>query len=215
MFEHIFFDLDGTLTKSEFGIVDSVEYALEKFGIKENDRESLKRFIGPPLYNSFRTYYGFDDEQAEEAVRLYREFYISEGLYRTPLYDGIKECLEALCRDRCLYVVTAKPQETAGIIVDNLKIRPYLKAVVGPDPVKKDYDKSGLIHRALTEHNIEDKSRVVMVGDREYDILGAKECEVSSVGVLYGYGTEEELTNAGADMLAGSVEELKELLMKN
>jgi phosphoglycolate phosphatase len=215
MFEHIFFDLDGTLTKSEFGIVDSVEYALEKFGIKENDRESLKRFIGPPLYNSFRTYYGFDDEQAEEAVRLYREFYISEGLYRTPLYDGIKECLEALCRDRCLYVVTAKPQETAGIIVDNLKIRPYLKAVVGPDPVKKDYDKSGLIRRALTEHNIEDKSRVVMVGDREYDILGAKECEVSSVGVLYGYGTEEELTKAGADMLAGSVEELKELLMNH
>ncbi len=212
MFEHIFFDLDGTLTKSEFGIVDSVEYALEKFGIKERDRESLKRFIGPPLYNSFQSYYGFDDEQAEEAVRLYREFYISEGLYRTPLYDGIKECLEALCRDHCLYVVTAKPEETAKIIVGNLKISPYLKAVVGPDPVKKDYDKSGLIRRALTEHNIEDKNSVVMVGDREYDILGAKECAISSVGVLYGYGTREELTKAGADMLAESVAELTELL---
>ena len=212
MFEHIFFDLDGTLTKSEFGIVDSVEYALEKFGIKERDRESLKRFIGPPLYNSFQSYYGFDDEQAEEAVRLYREFYISEGLYRTPLYDGIKESLEALCRDHCLYVVTAKPEETAKIIVGNLKISPYLKAVVGPDPVKKDYDKSGLIRRALTEHNIEDKNSVVMVGDREYDILGAKECAISSVGVLYGYGTREELTKAGADMLAESVAELTELL---
>lgn len=212
MFEHIFFDLDGTLTKSEFGIVDSVEYALEKFGIRENDRESLKRFIGPPLYNSFRDYYGFDDEQAEKAVSLYREFYVSEGLYRTPLYDGIRECLEALCRDHSLYIVTAKPEQTANIIVDNLKIRTYLTAVVGPDPVKKDYDKSGLIRRALTEHNIEDKSSVVMVGDREYDILGAKECGISSVGVLYGYGTREELTRAGADMLAGSVDELKELL---
>ncbi|MBQ1527853.1 MAG: HAD hydrolase-like protein, partial [Lachnospiraceae bacterium] len=94
----------------------------------------------------------------------------------------------------------------------NLKIRTYLTAVVGPDPVKKDYDKSGLIRRALTEHNIEDKSSVVMVGDREYDILGAKECGISSVGVLYGYGTRQELERAGADMLAGSVDELKELL---
>ena len=214
MLEHIFFDLDGTLTKSEFGIVDSVEYALEKLGIKETDRESLKRFIGPPLYNSFRTFYGFDGEKAEEAVRLYREFYISEGLYRTPLYDGMKECLEALCKDHRLYVVTAKPEQTANIIVDNLKIRAYLTDVTGPDPVKKDYDKSGLILRALTEHGIEDKSSAVMVGDREYDILGARECGISSVGVLYGYGTKDELLKAGADMLAESVGELRELLLE-
>ena len=213
MFRHILFDLDGTLTKSELGIIESVEYALGQFGIQEPDREKLKRFIGPPLFYSFQEYYGFDDKKAEEAIDKYREFYLTEGLYLTPLYEGIRECLEVLAQEHRLYIVTAKPEKAANMIVDNLKIRAYLTAVVGPDPSIKKSDKSWLIERALKEQNITDKSGVVMVGDREYDIKGAKDVGIASIGVLYGYGFREELEGAGADHIVETVDDLQKLLL--
>ena len=217
-YENVFFDLDGTLVQSEFGIIDSVIYALKKFGIEEEDRESLKKFIGPALFESFRNYYHFSAEDADRAVVYYREAYESEGIYRAPLYDGVEDMLKNL-RDagKNLYVVTAKPQEMAEKVIRHAGIEGYFRGVAGPDRSDRRTDKASLIRRAMemaAAETGEDRQlqgiadRTVMVGDRHYDIEGAVLAGVDSVGVLYGYGDRQELCRAGAAYMAKSPEEV-------
>ncbi len=204
-----FFDLDGTITDSSLGITNSVMYALKRFGIEEGDRRKLYKFIGPPLTGSFREYYGFSEEKAAEAVRYYREYYQDRGIYENRVYDGFEEMLKALkAAGKNLVVATSKPEPYAREIIDYFKLSGYFDYVAGMELDGGRGTKAEVIRYALSACGIEDKSGVLMVGDREHDVFGAKDAGVDCLGVLYGFGSREELERAGADYIAETVEEI-------
>ncbi len=216
MKKYVFFDLDGTLIQSEYGIFESARYALRKLNIEEPDDSTLRRMIGPPLYVSFRDLFGMDDNMAFEAVRLYREYYEETGLYKSPMYDGVMETLSELKKSGAsLAVVTGKPEDISIRILKYLKIFDMFATVTGPDKKSTDPKKVDLILRAINALHIEksDYESVIMVGDRHFDIEGAKEAGIASIGVLYGYGSREELLAAGADRIVNNVKELAEAVL--
>ncbi len=205
MFKYAFFDLDGTLTQSASGILASYRYALDKFGIKLTSKEEELRLIGPPLYNSFTDYYGFDEDKTMEAIKYYREYYTAGGMYDAPPYDGITDMLSELqFRGVRLVVVTSKPQIYADDVVEHVGLNKYFNRVVGPHGESRVTNKAFLIRRAVLEENIDNIDEVVMVGDRKYDIMAANEVGISSIGVTYGYGSYDELSKAQATYIADS-----------
>lgn len=212
---YIFFDLDGTLTDSKEGIVNSICYALERYNIKVEERSILYSFLGPPLKDSFMKYFGFEPEKANEAVAVYREYFSVKGLFENKVYDGIKELLEEL-RDggRKLAVATSKPELFTNRILEHFNLREYFDFVAGATMDENRTKKGDIIKYALESMNIHDKSQVIMVGDRHHDIDGAYENSLESVGVLYGYGSLQELENAKATYIVETVSQLKELLAK-
>ncbi len=212
-YSHIFFDLDGTLTQSEYGVVDSVIYALRRMGIEADSRESLKRFIGPPLFESFREFYHMSQEEADRAVAYYREIYEAEGIYQSPLYEGVEEMLAALQKaGKHLFVVTSKPEQMAEKVLASLNIRKYFDGIAAPGAGDRHSDKAVLIENALKAGGSPDRAEAIMVGDRHFDIQGAVTAGIDSAGVLYGYGSREELEKAGADFLADQPMGIVELL---
>ena len=209
MYIHILFDLDGTLTNPELGITNCVMYALEKFGIKENDRKKLHPFIGPPLTYSFQNFYGLSEEESKQAVAFYRERFSVEGLYENEVYEGVHKMLQNLKEQgKKLIIATSKPEEYTIKILKYFELYKYFDFVAGATMDGSRGEKSDIITYALEISSIEDKSQAVMIGDRKYDILGAKENGLDSIGVLYGFGDYEELTNAGATYIAESVEDI-------
>lgn len=201
MFKYLLFDLDGTLTDPGLGITNSIMYALQKFGIKVEDRTSLYKFIGPPLRDSFEAFYGFSREDSELAVQYYRENYKEKGLYENEVYDGIEELLIQLKeRDKSLLVATSKPEPFAIRILQHFNLYNYFDFVAGATMDEARNKKADVIQYAMESFNIE-KSSAIMIGDREHDIIGAKENNLDSIGVLYGYGSHDELKNAGAMFL--------------
>jgi haloacid dehalogenase superfamily, subfamily IA, variant 1 with third motif having Dx(3-4)D or Dx(3-4)E len=215
MAKYILFDLDGTLTDPKGGITKSVQYALRKFEITVDDPDSLTNFIGPPLKNSFKGFYGFDDEDAESAVTEYRKYFSEKGIYENAIFDGIDEMLKAL-RDagKTIILATSKPRVYAGQILKHFNIYDYFTFVSGSELDGSRTEKYEVIKYALEQNNITDLSSVVMVGDREHDILGAKKMGVASIGVLFGYGDYAELSDAGADVIVSDVAELKSVLQE-
>lgn len=208
-YDNVIFDLDGTLTLSHEGITASVRYALERMGraVPEND---LKKFIGPPLVTSFKRYCGMDDSAAWEAVRFYRERYTTIGKFENRVITGIPRLLRRLRREGArLAVATGKPRETSLEILEHFGIASLFDCVHGPDGAAMDDSKRELVRAAMSD------GRSVMVGDREYDILGAEDNGIDSIGVTFGYGTKRELENAGATYIAGSIGELETLLCGN
>ena len=209
MYKYILFDLDGTLTNPELGITNCVMYALEKFGIKENDRKKLHPFIGPPLTYSFHNFYGLSEEESKQAVAFYRERFSVEGLYENEVYEGVHKMLQNLKEQgKKLIIATSKPEEYTIKILKYFELYKYFDFVAGATMDGSRGEKSEIITYALEISSIEDKSQAVMIGDRKYDILGAKENGLDSIGVLYGFGDYEELTNAGATYIAESVEDI-------
>ena len=208
-FEYILFDLDGTITDSGEGITKSVQYALKHFGITEDNLSALNKFIGPPLKESFKKFYNFDDEKAEMGLIKYREYYAEKGIYENSLYEGIVEVFEALKKkDKKIILATSKPEVYAKEILKYFKVDNYFTFTAGADFEETRVNKGDVIKYALNEAKISDLSKVVMVGDREHDIIGAKENNIKSIGVLYGYGDVIELTQARADYIVKSTEEL-------
>ena len=208
MYDLILFDLDGTLTQSEYGIFSSVQYALEKFGINETDPKNLRRFIGPPLYVSFSEFYGLTGDDGELAVKYYREVYEKDGFKQAPLYDGVKETLTKLKDSgKRLMVVTSKPQEMADRVVENVGVAEFFDAVVGPGREMLSPSKTDLINKALKIAGSDGKD-AVMVGDRKFDIEGACGAGIDSIGVLYGYGSREELEKAGSTYIVETPEQV-------
>lgn len=208
------FDLDGTLTEPGEGITNSVMYALDKFGIHEADREALYRFIGPPLLDSFMQFYGMPQEQAEQAVAAYREYFSVKGLFENRVYDGIPALLQSL-RDqgKTLAVATSKPEVFTLRILDKFDLSKYFQFVGAASLDSSRSQKADVIRHTLHLCGHPAPDTVVMIGDRKHDILGAAENGIQSVGVLYGYGDRPELEAAGADAIAQSVEQLKALLV--
>ena len=209
MYKYIFFDLDGTLTDPGEGITKSVEYALNKYGIQVEDRRSLYKFIGPPLTDSFSEFYGFSEEKAVEAVSFYREYFGVTGLFENEVYDGIVSVLETLKeRGMHLLVATSKPEEYSVRILDKFGLSGYFDFICGATMSGSRVKKADIIAYALESAGVEDKSEVLMVGDRHHDIDGAKVNGLDSMGVTYGYGDRAELEEAGADYIVSAPMEI-------
>lgn len=213
-YKYILFDLDGTLTDPKLGITKSVAYALKSYGIEVDDLDSLLKFIGPPLKDSFVKYYGFSEEQGIEAVEKYREYFKPYGIYENKVYDGVENMLAELVKcGKKVILATSKPTVFAKVILEHFKLDQYFTCVVGSELDGSRVKKGDVVAEALRQARVADKSQAVMIGDREHDIIGAKENGIDSIGVLYGYGDRAEHEAAGAGMIVESVEELVEYLM--
>lgn len=229
MYEYILFDLDGTLTDPKPGITACVQYALHKMGIEEPDLDKLEPFIGPPLLDSFHEFYGFDEEQGQQAIAYYRERFGVTGLFENEVYPGIGQLLEALkAAGKKLAVASSKPGVFVERILEYFGLCTYFDVVVGSEldgmRAKKEEVVEEALYRLLPEELFQDIMRrkgieperkydtVVMVGDRRFDVEGAKEFHIASVGVNYGYAAPGELSSAGADVIVETVAELREVL---
>lgn len=214
MYDIVLFDLDGTLTDPMPGITKSVQYALRKLGIVEEDLEKLIPFIGPPLVASFKEFYSLSDEEANEALRYYRERFSAVGLYENAVYEGIKEMLEQLQKQgKTMFVATSKPTVFSIKILEHFGLIQFFKAVIGSELDGTRVEKSEVIEFVLSQIESYDKSRVIMVGDLKFDVTGAQANGIDVVGVSYGYGSDGELIKAKPNYIAGTVSELTTILL--
>ena len=205
----VLFDLDGTLTDPFDGITKSVQTALLKYGIDEPDREKLRVFIGPPLRESFARYYGVPSEKIETVIADYREYFSKKGLFENEMYEGIDSFLCELSGTGVkILLATSKPEPYAKRICEHFGLSKYFFEMCGADFEGKCETKSQVVSRALSLCG-EEKSDVIMVGDRMHDIIGAKENGIDSAGVLWGFGDREELERAGADIIFDSIADMR------
>lgn len=212
----ILFDLDGTLTDPGKGIHNSVAYALDKMGLPKQTQQELNRFIGPPLQEGFSRLCGLDEKQVNEAVAYYREYYQEKGIFENVLYPGVEQMLGTLKDNgRKLIVTTSKPEVYARRILEYFRLAPYFTYIAGGNLDGSRCTKSEVIRYALEKCRIHEKSCCVMVGDRKHDMIGAKSEGIASIGVLYGYGSQEELLMAGADALAECVADVTAICLEN
>lgn len=213
-YTNILFDLDGTLTDPKAGITKSVAYALKSFGIEVKDLDSLCKFIGPPLRVSFRDFYGFSEEDCIKAMEKYREYFREKGLFENKVYPGVETLLKKLKQSgKRLIVATSKPTVFSVRILEHFNLLQYFDYVAGSELDGSRDSKGDVIRFALQQNGLTDLTDVVMVGDREHDVIGARENNIDVVGVLYGYGNRAELEKAGATYIVETVEKLNALLM--
>ena len=211
-FDTLLFDLDGTLTDSTEGIVRCLEYALERMGF--DIPEDKNKFLGPPLYRSFAEFCGMNEEQVNEAVRIFRERYSTVGLFENRVYEGVPEMLKRL-RDggKRIMVATSKPEVYAVRIFDRFGLSQFFEIVGGANINGTRNDKDEVIEYVLEKAGINDRSRVLMIGDRRQDVLGAHKTGLKCLGILWGYGSIEELNEAGADFIADTPEKAADMLL--
>lgn len=202
MYDLILFDLDGTLTDPKEGITNCVKYALSHFGIEETDDKKLLQFIGPPLVDSFKGLYGFSEEKANLAVEKYRERFSDIGIFENRVIDGAIELLAYLKgKGKTLALATSKPIVFATRITEKFGLSKYLDYQVGAELDGTRNYKHEVISRVIELSGMTDLSRIVIIGDRKHDIIGAKKCGIASIGVRCGYAEANELENAGADFI--------------
>lgn len=213
-YKYFLMDLDGTITDPKVGITKAVAYALKQYGINIENLDSLLKFIGPPLTESFQQYYGFSETNSKEAVLKYREYYVPYGIYENQLYDGMEHMLKSVVEHGGkIILATSKPQIFAEKILRHFHIDEYFELVAGSNMDLSRYKKGEVIEYALRELSINSED-AIMIGDREHDIIGARENKLSSIGVTYGYGTRQELIDEEADFIAQNVSELEELMLE-
>ena len=210
-YKHVLFDLDGTLSESGTGIINSYAYTLDTYGIEYNEKDLVK-FVGPPLRDNMLEYLKEGDD-VEDYIKTYREYYDRQGLFENNMYCGIKEMLEKFAHSGYkLHVASSKPTHYIEKILKNFGIFEYFTLIGGDHMEGGRGDKADVINYVLENANICDKSSVIMVGDRKYDIIGAKECGIDNIGVLFGYGTREELEEAGSDHIAETPQNIWEFI---
>lgn len=195
----ILFDLDGTIIDSSEGIFASILFATETLKLAYPDSETLRKFIGPPLKTSFERYLELDEVLANKAVQAYRAYYAKKGMYQVKIYDGIKDVLEALSSEYIVCIATSKPEIFAKKILDSLKFTEYFSGIYGADLEGNRSEKTAVISYALSHHP--EIKQAIMIGDREHDVIGGKQNKLATLGVLYGFGSKQELVSAGADQL--------------
>ncbi|WP_269581620.1 HAD family hydrolase [Roseibium sp. Sym1] len=212
-FTTVLFDLDGTLTDPFDGITRSIQYALEKMGAPAVAAEELRWCIGPPLWDSFRVLLDTQDRgELDRAVAYYRERYTATGLYENTLIKGIPGLLRTLAgAGTRLHVCTSKPHTYAGKIVEHFGLLPYFGKVYGSELDGTRSAKAELIAHILSEESLGGRE-VVMVGDRKHDLIGANANGVAGIGVLWGYGSREELEEEHPVLIAGTPAEISDFL---
>lgn len=216
VFDAVLFDFDGTVVDSSEGIFNSVRYALDAFGYKAPDAEALRYFIGPPLAHSFQHLFGADEQRAQALVEKYRERYRAQGVREVRLYEGIPPLLAALRRQGVrLGVASSKPEPFIRDILALLGIGSLFDFVsgIGFAPNQNEPDKEALIRQAIKGLGLSDDKRVLMVGDRHFDIEGAHRAGLPCAAVLYGFGSRAEFERAGAEYIVSSPEELRPIVL--
>lgn len=214
MKKYILFDLDGTVTDPMIGITKSVQYALRKFNIEVENLNDLCKFIGPPLKDSFMNFYGFNEEDALKAITFFREYFSVNGLYENTVYENFEDMLIALKeQNKSLIIATSKPTVFAEKILEHFNLKKYFDFIAGSNLDNTRTKKADVISYALEQQGLTETSEIIMIGDREHDVIGAKALGIESIGVLHGYGSYEELSNSGATYIVKDVKELKSLLM--
>ena len=210
MYKAILFDLDGTLTESGEGITKCVQYALEKLGRPELDLEKLKVFIGPPLMEQFMKYADMDEATARKAVEYYRERYSTTGIFENRPYPGVEKMLQELRRKKYLLAVaSSKPEYYVKQILDYFNLKEYFDEIVGSEMNGARTNKTEVIEETLKRLGLDHhREQVIMVGDKEHDVLGARKAGLDCVAVSYGYGTEEELAASQPLQIVASAEEI-------
>lgn len=201
-FDYLLFDLDGTLTDSRPGIFNSIRFALNKYGINPEDQQ-LMPFLGPPLIDSFMEQFGFTKEQAVEATDLYRVYFNPTGMMENSVYPGVREALETLqSAGKHLLVATSKPETFARKILEHFGLTGYFELIAGAAMDETRTKKAQVLEYLLGQipgvSEVIEQGRMLMIGDRKYDVLGAKELGLPCLGVAYGYAPEGELESAGA-----------------
>lgn len=211
----VLFDWDGTVADTRPGIFNSVRYAIGQYGIADKPDDELRYFIGPPLYDGFEHVFGVSPELANELTDTYRVYYRDKGIFECNVYEGVGDLLREL-HDAGVKtaVVSSKPKEFLDRLVEHFGLAEHLDAVVGPAMDNHNSNKTVLVNQALKELVLL-PSTVAMIGDRHFDMEGAKAAGVNAVGVLYGYGTEEELCKAGADAICDQVADLRGFLLQH
>lgn len=215
-YKNILFDLDGTLTDSKEGITKSIQYALSKFHMKINDLGELEKFIGPPLVDHLTENYDFSKEQANVAVEYYREYFKEKGIFQNKVYCGIEDLLINLKEEGLnLFVATSKPTVFAERILKHFNLFHYFYAVVGSEFDGSRNKKGQVISYLINKYKLKSKNDIIMVGDRKYDIIGAKENGIDVIGVTYGYGSAQELRQEGASYIAESIIDIYKIIKEN
>lgn len=213
MADYLFFDLDGTLTDPCEGITNSILHALDRMGRDKPERSSLRRFIGPPLTGSFRSFLGMTEEEADTALRYYREVYSVTGLFENEVYPGVPEALRSLREAGfVLCVATSKPEPFARRILEHFSLDGFFTEICGATLDGSRETKADVIRELLRRLSGDGEDRYLMIGDRRHDAEGAGETGIPTLGVLWGYGSREELTEAGCAALAERPEDLPSLL---
>jgi phosphoglycolate phosphatase len=213
-YDTLLFDLDGTLTDPKIGITRSVQYSLASFGINEPCLDNLVKFIGPPLRDSFMEYYDFDSTRADEAICKYREYFSVKGLYENTVYPEIPGLLDDLMKQgKTLAVATSKPTVFSESILEHFGLAKYFSLVVGSNFDGSRTKKGEVIKYLFERAHLDEFDKIIMIGDRKHDILGAKEAGIDSIGVLYGYSEPGEIESAGPTYIAHSVDELRKILL--
>lgn len=211
--DYLFLDLDGTLTDPSEGITRGVMYALERFHIHETDTKKLQAFIGPPLYDSFMQYYGFDLSTAYRAIAYFQEYYADRGMYENVPYPGINELLHIWRNNgRKLILATSKPEIFAVRILERFGMADAFTLMAGGDEAETRVEKKLVIDYAMKSLGLTTAQNCLMIGDRKFDVLGAAAHGMPALGVLYGFGSRDELVKSGARWLANDVTELETLL---
>lgn len=209
MYRALLFDLDGTLTESGIGITRSVQYALEKIGKPEPDVDKLLCFVGPPLLAQFMKYADLDEATANQAIAYYRERYTEIGIYENEPYPGIREALKKLHKDYILAVASSKPEPYVRQILDHFQLTEFFDEIVGAELSGGRTEKNEVISEALSRLHLDQKrDEVLMIGDKEHDVLGARSEGIECLAVSYGYAAEGELENAKPLAIVDSVDEL-------
>ncbi|EOP56470.1 phosphoglycolate phosphatase [Bacillus cereus VDM053] len=216
MYKTFLFDLDGTLTDPKEGVINSVLYALEKIGIEEVNISELDSFIGPPIQQSFIDRYNMNEIEVERAVFYFREYLKQSGLLENKVYDGITTLLQEL-KDagNRLFVATSKPTVFAKQVIEHFQLTTFFEEIVGSNLDGTRIKKEEIIAHILQTNEELKKEEMVMIGDRKHDVIGANRNGIASIGVLYGYGSEIELSDAGAVHIVKDVEELQRFCIEN
>lgn len=213
-YNYVLFDFDGTVVNTGEGILKSLQYSFREMGDEVPTRDELKKFIGPPVYYSFTRFYSIGEDKVGDYIKKYREKYKREGIYECELYSNMLPLLSAL-KDSgvILAVASSKPEHLIYDVADYLDITKYFDAIVGVKTDDSNHSsKTGLILEAMEKLNVSDKSQVLMVGDRHYDISGAKGAGVASCGCLWGYGNKEEFIECEADFVVSDPMEIIKLI---
>jgi phosphoglycolate phosphatase len=212
-YDYIAFDLDGTLTDPEVGLVKGFMYAFDRVGIKYDDPKALRRYIGPPLHEEWKREYGFTEEETARAIAIFREYYDEFGWAENRVYEGIVELLEALkAMGKTIVLATSKPENTARRIMALFGLDKYFDFCGGASTSSTRDKKWEVLEYSLLSVGATDKSRCILIGDRKYDAEGASIYGIDSIGVLWGHGSEEEIKSSGFTYVAKTTDDVLNIL---
>lgn len=214
-YSYVLFDFDGTVTDTGEGILKSLQYSFEKMGRTSPPLDDLKKFIGPPIHYSYTHFYGVSEQEVDEYIKKYRERYREKGIYECFVYDGMKETIETLRKEGVkIAIASSKPISLIYDVMEYLKITELFDAVSGVKIDNSNHSgKAFLLEDAMAQLRVKDKSKVLMVGDRKFDIDGASDVGVDSCGVLFGYGSKEEFLKHNATYIVEKPQDILSIVL--